>query len=118
MPAGSTGAGWSSTVSVKGADAMNELVRRGGFGSFTGIITYPKADAVRAAAKTQGLARLMVETDAPYLAPVPHRGKPNEPAFVRHTAEFCAQFLGAGYEELAAVTTANARRFFDLPSRV
>ncbi len=102
----------------EGADEMNELVRRGGFGSFTGIITYPKADAVRAAAKTQGLARLMVETDAPYLAPVPHRGKPNEPAFVRHTAEFCAQLFGAGYEELAAVTTANARRFFDLPSRV
>ena len=98
----------------EGADEMNELVRRGGFGSFTGIITYPKADAVRAAAKLQGLARLMVETDAPYLAPVPHRGKPNEPAFVRHTAEFCAQLFGAGYEELAAVTTANAKRFFGI----
>ena len=98
----------------EGADEMNELVRRGGFGSFTGIITYPKADAVRAAAKLQGLARLMVETDAPYLAPVPHRGKPNEPAFVCHTAEFCAQLFGAGYEELAAVTTANAKRFFGI----
>ena len=98
----------------EGADEMNELVRRGGFGSFTGIITYPKADAVRAAARLQGLARLMVETDAPYLAPVPHRGKPNEPAFVCHTAEFCAQLFGVGHEELAAVTTANARRFFGL----
>jgi TatD DNase family protein len=98
----------------EGADEMNELVRRGGCGSFTGIITYPKADAVRAAARAQGLARLMVETDAPYLAPVPHRGKPNEPAFVRHTAEFCAQLFGAGYEELAAVTTANAKRFFGI----
>jgi TatD DNase family protein len=98
----------------EGADEMSELVRRGGFGSFTGIITYPKADAVRAAARLQGLARLMVETDAPYLAPVPHRGKPNEPAFVRHTAEFCAQLFGVAHEELAAVTTANARRFFGL----
>jgi TatD DNase family protein len=98
----------------EGADEMTELVRRGGFGSFTGIITYPKADAVRAAARRQGLARLMVETDAPYLAPVPHRGKPNEPAFVRHTAEFCAQLFGAGDEELAAVTTANAKRFFGM----
>jgi TatD DNase family protein len=98
----------------EGAGEMNELVRRGGFGSFTGIITYPKADAVRAAARAQGLARLMVETDAPYLAPVPHRGQPNEPAFVRHTAEFCAQLFGASYEELAAVTTANAKRFFGI----
>ena len=98
----------------EGADEMNELVRRGGFGSFTGIITYPKADALRAAAKAQGLARLMVETDAPYLAPVPHRGKPNEPAFVRHTAECCAQLFGVSCDELAAVTTANAKRFFGI----
>jgi TatD DNase family protein len=98
----------------EGAGEMKELVRRGGRGSFTGIITYPKADAVRAAAGAQGLARLMVETDAPYLAPVPHRGKPNEPAFVRHTAEYCAQLFSAGYEELAAVTTANAKRFFGI----
>jgi TatD DNase family protein len=98
----------------EGAGEMKELIRRGGCGSFTGIITYPKADALRAAAKAQGLARLMVETDAPYLAPVPHRGKPNEPAFVRHTAEYCAQLFSAGYEELAAVTTANAKRFFGI----
>jgi hypothetical protein len=63
---------------------------------------------VRAAAKAQGLARLMIETDAPYLAPVPHRGKPNEPAYVRHTAEYCAGLFGVSYDELAAVTTANA----------
>jgi TatD DNase family protein len=112
-----SGINWARVVFhcfSEGADEMNELVRRGGFGSFTGIITYPKADAVRAAARLQGLARLMVETDAPYLAPVPHRGKPNEPAFVRHTAEYCAQLFSAGYEELAAVTTANAKRFFGI----
>jgi len=116
-----SGIDWAQVVFhcfSEGAGEMNELVRRGGLGSFTGIITYPNADAVRAAARTQGLARLMIETDAPYLAPVPHRGKPNEPAFVRHTAEFCAQLFGVGYDELAAITTANARRFFNLPSRV
>jgi TatD DNase family protein len=92
---------------------MAELVRRGGVGSFTGILTYKSADAVRAAAKAQGLGRFMLETDAPYLTPMPHRGKPNEPAFVRHTAEFAAkEVFGVSDEELAATSTANARRFF------
>ncbi len=98
----------------EGAAEMAELRQRGGRGSFTGIITYKNADGVRAAAREQGLAHLMVETDAPYLAPVPHRGEPNEPAFVRHTAEFCAGLFAVGYEELAAATTANARQFFGL----
>ena len=97
---------------TEGPDEIGELRRRGGFGSFTGVITYKNADAVRAAAKAQGLARLMVETDAPYLTPLPHRGKPNEPAFVRYTAEFCAELFGVSPDELAAVTTANARRFY------
>jgi TatD DNase family protein len=57
----------------------------------------------------------MVETDAPYLAPVPHRGKTNEPAYVRHTAEFAAGLFGVPFEELADRTTANARAFFQLP---
>jgi len=93
---------------------MAELVRRGGYGSFTGVLTYKNADAVRAAAKAQGLARLMIETDAPYLTPMPHRGKPNEPAFVRHTAEFAAALFGVSYDELAATTTATAQKFFGL----
>ena len=94
---------------------MAELVRRGGFASFTGILTYKSAANIRAAAKAQGLARLMIETDAPYLTPVPHRGKPNEPAFLRHTAEFAArEVFGVGCDELAAATTANARKFFGL----
>jgi TatD DNase family protein len=100
----------------EGPGEMAELMRRGGFGSFTGIITYRNADAVRAAAQAQGLPRLMVETDAPYLAPMPQRGKPNEPAFVRHTAEFCAGLFGVPFPDLAAITTANARRFFALPA--
>jgi TatD DNase family protein len=100
---------------TEGEAEMRELIRRGGFGSFTGILTYKAAEAVRAAAKAQGLARFMVETDAPYLTPVPHRGKPNEPAFVRHTADFAAaQVFGVGSAELTAITTANARAFFEL----
>jgi TatD DNase family protein len=100
----------------EGPAEMETLIRRGGRGSFTGVITYKNAEAVRAAAKLQGLDRLMIETDAPYLAPVPHRGKPNEPAFVRHTAEFCAGLFGVADQELAAATTKNAREFFNLPS--
>jgi TatD DNase family protein len=112
-----SGVEWSRVVFhcfSEGPDEMAELMRRGGFGSFTGIITYKNAEAVRAAAQAQGLGRLMMETDAPYLAPVPHRGQPNEPAYVRHTAEFCAGLFGVPLEELAAVTTANARRFFGI----
>jgi TatD DNase family protein len=100
---------------TEGAAEMGELIRRGGWGSFTGIITYKTAESVRAAAKLQGLARLMIETDAPYLTPMPHRGKPNEPAFLRHTATFCARdVFGVSEDELAATTTANARMFFGI----
>lgn len=117
-----SGVDWSRVVFhcfTEGAVEMAELMQRGGFGSFTGILTYKSADAIRAAAKAQGLARCMIETDAPYLTPVPHRGKPNEPAFVRHTAEFAAkEVFGVSYEEFAAVTTANARTFFGLTTNL
>jgi TatD DNase family protein len=100
---------------VEGEAEMAELMRRGGCGSFTGILTYKSAENVRQAARAQGLSRFMVETDAPYLTPVPHRGKPNEPAFVRHTAEFAAaEVFGVPSAELAAASTANARRFFEI----
>lgn len=100
---------------TEGPVEMAELTRRGGVGSFTGILTYKTAEAVRESARAQGLGRFMVETDAPYLTPMPHRGKPNEPAYVRHTAEFAAaEVFRVSYEELAAVTTANARQFFGL----
>ncbi len=99
---------------TEGPAEMAGLINRGGRGSFTGVITYKNAEAVRAAALAQGLERLMIETDAPYLTPMPHRGKPNEPAFLRHTAEFCAGLFGVEYDELAARTTSNARKFFGL----
>ena len=113
-----SGVAWAKVVFhcfTEGEAEMAELVRRGGFASFTGILTYKSAANIRAAAKAQGLVRLMIETDAPYLTPVPHRGKPNEPAFLRHTAEFAArEVFGVGCDELAAATTANARKFFGL----
>jgi TatD DNase family protein len=94
---------------------LAELTRRGAWASFTGIITYKSAESVRAAAKAQGLDRLMIETDAPYLTPMPHRGKPNEPAFLRHTADYCArEVFNVSDEEFAAITTGNARKFFGI----
>lgn len=99
---------------TEGPAEMAELQRRGGFGSFTGIITYKSAGNVREAALAQGLDRLMIETDAPYLTPMPHRGKPNEPAFLRHTAEFCAELFKVSLDELAERTTANAKRFYGM----
>jgi len=113
-----SGVDWKKIVFhcfAEGEAEVKVLMQRGGFASFTGILTYKNAPNVRAAAKAQGLARLMVETDAPYLAPMPNRGKPNEPAWVRATAEFAAaEVFGVSYDELAAVTTANARRFFGI----
>ncbi|HXQ80445.1 MAG TPA: TatD family hydrolase [Opitutaceae bacterium] len=97
---------------AEGEAEILQLAARGGRGSFTGILTYKNADAVRAAARAQGLERLMIETDAPYLSPVPQRGKPNEPAYLRHTAEYAARLFGVGLDELAAATTAAARAFF------
>ena len=112
-----SGVDWGRVVFhcfTEGPAEMAELTKRGGYGSFTGVITYKSAEAVRAAALAQGLDRLMIETDAPYLTPMPHRGKPNEPAYLRHTAEFSAGVFGVGLERLAEVTTANARKFFGL----
>ena len=80
--------------------------------SFSGIVTFNSAKAVQEVAKKAPLDRILVETDAPYLAPVPKRGKTNEPAFVRHTAEFVADTRGIALDELAAATTDNFFRLF------
>jgi len=113
-----SGVDWTKVVFhcfTENEPEMAELMRRGAFGSLTGVLTYKSAGNVRAAAKAQGLARTMIETDAPYLTPMPHRGKPNEPAYVRHTAEFAAkEVFGVAFDDFAAVTTANARRFFGI----
>jgi TatD DNase family protein len=83
--------------------------------SFAGMVTYKNAADLRAVAATVPADRLLVETDCPYLAPVPVRGKRNEPAYVAHTAARLAEVRGVPAEELAAQTTANARALFGVP---
>lgn len=80
--------------------------------SFSGIVTFKNATALQEVAQRVPLDRLLVETDAPWLAPVPKRGKPNEPAFVRHTARFLAQLRGEDEAVIAAATTRNFFRLF------
>jgi TatD DNase family protein len=82
--------------------------------SFSGILTFKNAEEIRQAAVFAPLERIMVETDAPYLAPIPHRGKRNEPAWVVKTLALLAQLKGVSYETAAEATTANARRLFAL----
>jgi TatD DNase family protein len=83
--------------------------------SFSGIITFKTADDVRAAAAQCPLDRLLVETDAPYLAPVPHRGRPNRPAFVPLVGAAVAQAIGRPVDEVADATWANTARLYRLP---
>lgn len=80
--------------------------------SFSGIVTFKNATAIQEAARYVPLDRLLVETDSPYLAPVPKRGKPNEPAYVRHTAGFVAELRGDTLENIARATTENFFRLF------
>ena len=82
--------------------------------SLSGIVTFRNADALREVARKVPADRLLVETDAPYLAPIPHRGKPNLPQYVREVAEFLAMVRGERFEDLAAQTTANFKRLFPL----
>ena len=84
----------------------------GGYCSFSGILTFPKSQENREIARDLPAERLLVETDAPYLAPVPLRGKRNEPALVAHTARVLAETRGLPADALAALTTDNFRRLF------
>ena len=84
--------------------------------SFSGIVTFKNAKPIQDAAQRVPANRLLVETDSPYLAPVPHRGKPNHPAWVRHVADFVARLRGETLEQVAAVTTANYLRLFGWPA--
>ncbi|NCV31430.1 MAG: TatD family deoxyribonuclease [Betaproteobacteria bacterium] len=80
--------------------------------SFSGIVTFKSAAALREVAKKIPLDRILVETDAPYLAPVPHRGKRNEPAMVVATARFLADWLQLDFDEFSALTDSNCYRLF------
>ncbi len=93
-----------------------ELARRGlalgGYVSFSGILTFKNSAVIQEVAGFAPADRILVETDAPYLAPVPHRGRPNEPSFVLHTAEKLAEVRGVSPDAIAATTTDNFYRLF------
>jgi TatD DNase family protein len=91
-----------------------EALDLGFYLSFSGVLTYPKALEVQESAKIPPLDRILVETDCPYLAPVPYRGKRNEPSYVIHTARKLAELRNMEYETIAEATSANFQRvFFD-----
>jgi TatD DNase family protein len=98
-----------------GGARMAEAVLELGFMiSFAGNVTFKKAENLREVARAVPLERLLVETDCPYLAPVPFRGRRNEPAHVVETARFLADLRGIGHEEFGRVTSENFARFFNL----
>lgn len=95
-------------------EAAKRWVALGFHLSFSGIVTFKSAGAIREAAAWLPLDRMLIETDCPYLAPVPLRGKRNEPAYLVHTARFLADLRGLSLEAFAEATTANARALFKL----
>jgi TatD DNase family protein len=97
------------TESMEVAEAAMEM---GFYISFSGIVTFKNAKDLQAVALAVPLERMLIETDSPYLAPVPHRGKMNEPGFVRHVAEFIAKHKGVPLEQVAQQTTDNFRKLF------
>lgn len=98
-----------------GRELAEAAIELGMYISISGIVTFKKATDLQESVKALPLESLLVETDAPYLAPVPYRGKTNEPSYVRKTAEFIAELKGVPYETVAEVTTNN---FFNLFSKV
>ncbi len=95
-------------------ETAEHAIEQGFLISFSGILTFKTASTLRAVAERLPLERLLVETDCPYLAPVPHRGKRNEPAFVRETARVLAELLGVSLEDVERATDENFRRLFRL----
>jgi TatD DNase family protein len=100
-----------------GRDLAMAAIDMGGYVSFSGILTYKTADNLRDIARDLPSDRILVETDSPYLAPNPYRGKSNQPAFVRHTAEILAQTRGVSFDDIAQSTTDNFYRLFSKSQR-
>ncbi|MCA1623011.1 MAG: TatD family hydrolase [Acidobacteria bacterium] len=96
------------------AEMAKGLMKIGFYVSFAGNVTFKKAENLREAAKIVPLDKLLIETDCPFLTPVPFRGKRNEPSFVVHTAEFLAEFYKIPLQNLANATTQNFLKFFNL----
>ncbi|MCB4821656.1 TatD family hydrolase [Roseicella aerolata] len=95
-----------------GAELARQAVAMGGYVSFSGILTFPKSPEIRAVAAELPADRILVETDSPYLAPVPLRGKRCEPGYVTHTARVLAETRGVSQAEIEATTTENFFRLF------
>jgi TatD DNase family protein len=96
------------------SEFVREIVALGLHASFAGNVTFPNAQALKALVPLVPDERLLIETDAPFLAPQPVRGKPNEPAYITHTATHLAHLRGMTVETLAALTSRNACRLFRL----
>jgi len=112
-----SGVEWSKVVFhcfADGPNEMRQLMERGGRGSFTGIVTFGNAENVREAALLQGLEQLMLETDSPYLAPVPFRGQSNEPAYLPHIGASLSRVFEVEEGQLAGITTRNTLDFYCL----
>ena len=104
-------------LDAQDADLARRAVAIGLYVSFSGVITFKKNDSLRAIAAEVPMGRVLVETDAPFLAPEPYRGKRNEPAYVVHTAAALARVKGISDAEIAAVTTENFHRLYDKAPR-
>lgn len=96
-------------------DTAKKLLDMGFYISFSGIVTFRNAETIREAARYVPLDRILVETDSPYLAPVPHRGKENQPAYTRDVAEYMAVLKGVSIEQMAEATTQNFSKLFHVP---
>lgn len=108
------GAGGVMHCFAENWDMAQRAMAMGFYISFSGIVTFKSATELQDVARRVPAERMLVETDCPYLAPVPHRGKPNQPAWTRHTAEFIAELRGESYEAVAAATTANFNTLFGM----
>ena len=96
------------------AEMVKELVKMGWYISFSGVLTYKNAVNVREACLAVPLDRLLVETDAPYLSPVPHRGKINNSVYMQSTAQTEAEIHGLSFDQIAKITVENARKLFKI----
>ena len=93
---------------------MKECVKQGWYIALGGVVTFKNAVKIKDVAKEVPLDKLVLETDSPYLTPVPYRGKPNKPAYVRYVAEEIAKIREMPLDELIDITTTNAERFFGI----
>src|SRR5450830_2008387 len=108
------GAGGVMHCFTESLEVAQAAIALGFYISFSGIVTFKSAKALQEVARSIPLERMLIETDAPYLAPVPHRGKTNEPGLVRHVAEFIADLRGIAVEEVARHTSDNFFNLFNI----